>query len=131
MITNTSWRIKKMIKKIGPTDIHKINNKIKKFNRYDRTTWPSDPVQQKKVKEETTLFSSLIDKNGLTGKMSKDVKNSDARAILKSIKPTNFHRFETRLDTSTPPTKELNTTREEDPDLKLGIGSMTNVKKLL
>ena len=124
MITNTSWRIKQMIKKIGATDIYRLTKR-------KGLGGPKYPAQQKKVKEETTLFSSLIDKNGLTGTQKKDVKKSDAREILKSIKPSNFHKFETRLDTPTPPTKELNTTREEDPDLKLGIGSMINAKKLL
>ena len=124
MITNTSWRIKQMIKKIGATDIYQLTKR-------KGLGGPKYPAQQKKVKEETTLFSSLIDKNGLTGTHKKDVKKSDAREILKSIKPSNFHKFETRLDTPTPPTKELNTTREEDPDLKLGIGSMINAKKLL
>ena len=40
MITNTSWRIKKM---------------IKKYNPHDRSTWPSNPDQKKKAMEETYM----------------------------------------------------------------------------
>ena len=77
MITNTSWRIKKM---------------IKKYNPHDRSTWPSNPDQKKKAMEEP--FGDALRRV----RSKKDVKNLGAREILKSIKPSNIDEYEKVVD---------------------------------
>ena len=108
-----------MIKKIGATDIYRLTKR-------KGLGGPKYPAQQKKVKEETTLFSSLIDKNGLTGTQKKDVKNSGAREILKSIKPSNVDEYEQVVKDRTLPKydPELDTTTRKDIDVGQGVGSL-------
>ena len=105
MITNTSWRIKKM---------------IKKYNPHDRSTWPSNPDQKKKAMEEP--FGDALRRV----RSKKDVKNSGAREILKSIKPSNIDEYEKVVKDRTLPKydPELDTTTRKEIDVGQGVGSL-------
>ena len=89
--------------------------------RYDK---PKTVIKKNNKSEK--LFENIFDKNGLRINSKKPIteKMKSNREVIKSIQPLNVDRYLEIRNAEPAPTKRIEPIRQEDPDMKQGIGAL-------
>ena len=106
-----------------PTQVNDMSKRIDNARQYGGTAG-----QFKTPREPETLFQDIFSKkgNGLAIHDKKPIttKMKANREVIKSIQPLNVDRYLEIRNAEPVPTKRIEPIRQEDPDMKQGIGAL-------